>query len=74
MIFTFIWAFERQEDWVQVHKYYELYKNAGAEVHFVELQASLQVRLRRNPSQNRLMHKPSKRNIQFSTEQIISDD
>ena len=42
-------------------------------VYVVELDASLETRLKRNKSANRLLHKPSKRDIEDSTLRLLED-
>lgn len=74
MIFTFIWAFDQKEDWEIVRKYHELFTSAGAEVYYVELEASQETRLIRNATENRLFHKPSKRNIELFNQRLIKED
>lgn len=63
LIFTYVWAFDQQEDWNYVEKMCEIFESNGASIYFVELEADLNERLERNKSQNRLKHKPTKRNI-----------
>ncbi len=46
----------------------------GAEVYYVELVAPQKVRLQRNTTENRLRHKPSKRNIALSNRLLLRDD
>ncbi|WP_064094014.1 AAA family ATPase [Rossellomorea aquimaris] len=66
LIFTYVWAFDMQEDWDYVHHVSQLFEKRGGTVYFVELEADLEERLERNKSFNRLEHKPSKRDIEWS--------
>jgi hypothetical protein len=66
MIFTYVWAFDMQEDWDYVNKVSQLFESRGATIYFVELEADVENRLERNKSPNRLEHKPSKRDIEWS--------
>jgi hypothetical protein len=66
MIFTYVWAFDMQEDWDYVNQVSQLFESRGGTVYFVELEADLEERLERNKSTNRLEHKPSKRDIEWS--------
>ncbi|MGF3104456.1 AAA family ATPase [Rossellomorea sp. DUT-2] len=66
MIFTYVWAFDMQEDWDYVNEVSRLFESRGGTVYFVELEADLEERLERNKSSNRLEHKPSKRDIEWS--------
>nr|WP_144928662.1 AAA family ATPase [Paenibacillus bovis] len=70
MIFTFVWAFNQEEDWREVEKVCNIFESEGGEVYFVELEANLEIRLKRNVTPNRLEHKPTKRNIQKSEENV----
>ncbi len=63
LIFTYVWAFNMQEDWDFVEKTCRIFEENGDNVYFVELEADLNVRLERNQTSNRLAHKPTKRNI-----------
>ncbi|WP_010274247.1 AAA family ATPase [Paenibacillus senegalensis] len=66
LIFTFVWAFDRPEDWEYVEEISSLFEKEGNEVYWVELEADLSIRLERNQTPNRLAHKPSKRNLEWS--------
>ena len=59
--FTYIWAFDLQEDWDYIHHVENIFESKGGTVYFVELEAELDERLERNKSPNRLEHKPKKR-------------
>lgn len=70
IIFTFVWAFDLQEDWNNVKRLAELFESRGGTTYYVELEADLDERLNRNKSMNRLEHKPSKRNIEWSENEL----
>jgi hypothetical protein len=70
MIFTYVWAFNLQDDWDYVNQVVQLIESRGGTVYFVELEAELEERLERNKSSNRLEHKPSKRNIEWSEDDL----
>ena len=72
MIFTYMWAFDAQEDWDYINNLEQLFLSHGAQVYFVELEADFDTRIQRNKTENRLLHKPSKRNIEYS-EQLFRD-
>lgn len=74
MIFTYIWAFDSQSDWDAVEEISNTFKEQGATVYYVELLASKEIRQQRNSSKNRLEHKPSKRNIEFSNQLFEQTD
>lgn len=63
MIFTFMWAFDQQSDWDYLQHVEELFKRHGAEVYYVELCADYDLRIERNKTENRLLHKPTKRDV-----------
>ena len=44
MIFTFMWAFDRQEDWDYVERIKEIFRPYGTEFYYVELVAPQSVR------------------------------
>ena len=68
MIFTYMWAFDSQEDWKYINDLEKLFLSRNGEVYFVELEADYELRIARNKTENRLLHKPSKRNIKKSEE------
>lgn len=70
MIFTYVWAFNLQDDWDYVNQVVQLFESRGGTVYFVELEAEVEERLERNKSSNRLEHKPSKRNIEWSEDDL----
>ncbi|MBE6959100.1 MAG: shikimate kinase [Ruminococcaceae bacterium] len=74
MIFTFMWAFDRQEDWDYVAHVTEIFKNVGSEIYYVELVANQETRLQRNETTNRLANKASKRNLEQSRQRLLHDD
>lgn len=74
MIFTYMWAFDHQEDWNYVKRVSEIFEKQGAEIYYVELVAPQAVRLQRNETENRLKHKGSKRDIEASNQRLINDD
>lgn len=66
MIFTYMWAFDRKEDWDYIKFVENLFASRGADVYFVELEADFDLRIERNKTENRLLNKPTKRNIERS--------
>ena len=71
LIFTFQWCFEDILDWEQTEKVSNIFKEQGGEVYYVELEADLNERLRRNETSNRLENKPTKRNVERSKEFLL---
>lgn len=72
LIFTFQWCFEEKEDWEQIRKISNIFKENGGEIYYVELEATLEERLKRNETSNRLENKPTKRNIQQSKQFLLN--
>ncbi len=66
LIFTFMCDFDVQSEFDYMNDVITLFKNNGAKCHVVELCADFDERIERNKSANRLYHKESKRNIEFS--------
>lgn len=72
LIFTYVWAFDCQEDWDYVKQVTELFESKGGMVYYVELEAVLEERLQRNKGSNRLEHKPSKRDLTWSEQDLLT--
>ena len=68
MIFTFLWAFDMPTDYEYITKLGERFD----EVYCVELIASIETRLERNATENRLLHKASKRDVVESNSSSIN--
>jgi hypothetical protein len=71
LIFTYVWAFDMKEDWEYVNKVCQIFESEGSTVYFVELEADLDERLQRNKSPHRLEHKPTKRDLQWSEQDLV---
>ncbi|MBT2636884.1 AAA family ATPase [Bacillus sp. ISL-39] len=71
LVFTYVWAFDMQEDWGYVNQVCKIFESEGGTVYFVELEANVDERLERNNSPHRLQHKPSKRNLQWSEQDLV---
>ena len=70
MIHTLMWAFDMESDW----EYVENLVSKFDEVYCIELIASQEVRLERNKTENRLINKPSKRDIEASNKRVLKED
>jgi hypothetical protein len=66
LIFTYVRAFNQEDDWNYIDNVCNIFESRGGEIYFVELEADLEERLYRNKSPHRLECKPSKRNIEWS--------
>ena len=74
IIFTFMWAFDMQEDWDYLAHVRSIFEPYGAEFYYAELVADKDVRLFRNTTENRLANKASKRDIEASNRRLLNDD
>lgn len=74
LIFTFMWAFDLQEDWDYITNIINKFERINSEVYIVELIADQSVRLERNKTLNRLSNKKSKTDIDASTKRLIDED
>ena len=66
LIFTYMCAFDVQSEFDYLKKITELFRTNGASCYVVELCADFDERLIRNRSENRLFHKESKRDLEWS--------
>ena len=57
-----------------LQEFIDHFKRAGADIHFVELEASLETRLYRNMQPERLAEKASKRDLERSKRALLSDE
>ena len=70
MIHTLMWDFDMKSDW----EYVENLVKKFDEVYCVELIASQKVRLERNKTENRLLNKASKRDIEASNNRLLFNE
>jgi len=66
LIFTFVWAINLESERNYIESYCDIFRKKGAEIYFVELEADLTERLKRNETEFRLSQKTPKRNIEKS--------
>lgn len=66
LIFTYMCAFDVPEEFEYLQGVIDLFKANGANCYVVELCADFDVRLVRNQTENRLLHKESKRDLEWS--------
>jgi len=74
MIYTSVWAFDDPSDWEYINERCDIFREIGAEIYIVELVAPQEIRLQRNITENRLKHKPSKKNTEWSKGWIVEHD
>jgi hypothetical protein len=74
LIFTCMWSLDDERDKRFVDGVCERFRSRGAAVHFVELYATLEERLRRNRTEERLLAKPSKRDVEASERRLRTNE
>ena len=74
MIFTIMWAFDMQSNWDYVAHISDIFKQQNADIYYTELISPQEIRLQRNTTENRLKHKPSKRDTEISNQRLLGDD
>lgn len=74
LIFTYVWELDQKKDCDFVDRTVQIFEREGASVYYVELEADVEERLKRNRSPNRLKHKPSKINFKASEEELMETD
>ncbi|MBO4898690.1 MAG: GNAT family N-acetyltransferase [Lachnospiraceae bacterium] len=74
MIFTFMWAFDMQEDWDYIKSVADRFEATGGTVYYVELVADRAVRVERNKTENRLRNKPSKTDVVLSEDRMLREE
>ena len=74
LIFTCMFAFDMPSDYEYIDHVVSIFKEQGAEIYCAELVAPQSVRLERNRTENRLLNKPTKRDVAVSDARLIRDD
>ena len=69
IIFTCAICYDLEEDWEYIEKIKEIFK--GADIYFVELEASLEERMKRNKTENRIANKTTKRDVNVSEARLL---
>ncbi|MFW9822016.1 MAG: AAA family ATPase [Candidatus Thorarchaeota archaeon] len=72
LIFTFVAAFDDIRDKIYLEKISGIFEEQGATVYYIELEADLEERLRRNKGKLRMDLKPSKRDTERSEKGLLS--
>lgn len=73
LIFTYILAFNMKEDEEYYNKIKDIFLKEWAQIYLVELEADLEERVKRNETENRLLNKPTKRDIEWSKKNLLKD-
>ena len=74
LIFTYMMSFDTRECWDYLDHISGFFKRENAEIYFVELVASQEVRLQRNVMESRLLAKASKRDTERTTRMMYETD
>ena len=70
LIFTFLWYFDDPKDKEYLESLVKIFKDNNSEIYYVELEADEEERIKRNKTEHRLEHKPTKRNIEWSESEL----
>lgn len=74
LIFTYVLGFNSRSEAQYINKIARIFEKEGAKVCYVELEADLKERLKRNKHPARLEHKPSKRDLKLSEKRLLEDE
>jgi hypothetical protein len=74
LIYTCMWDLDDAATKSYIGRVVSLFEGRGAVTHFVELSASLEVRLQRNRTELRLAEKPSKRDVAASEARLLANE
>ena len=72
--FTYVWDFNLKEEKDYVEFISSFFHKNKWEIYYVELESSLEERLKRNKTKTRLIEKPSKRDTELSQKRLIAMD
>ena len=73
LIFTYVCAFDMQEERDYLTQLKDLFEQSGGRFYFVELSAGLETRLARNETPHRMERKASKRDVAWSRANLLHD-
>jgi len=71
-VFTYVWAFNTEEDHNYINNLMKKFEEKNWEVYIVELEADVETRKARNKTELRLKHKPSKRDVEWSENDLVT--
>ena len=74
LVFTYVWAFNVPADQALVEEYAKPFRERGARVLFVELEAPQAERLKRTAGESRLAEKPSRRDLDAVRRNLLDAD
>ena len=70
LIFTYVWYFDDKHDWDYIENFVKIFRDKNADIYYVELESDLEERIKRNKTEHRLNHKPSKKGESGSDEKV----
>ena len=73
LIFTYVCAFDEQEERDYLNSLKDLFEQSGGKLYFVELSADLETRLARNETPHRMERKASKKDVAWSRANLLGD-
>ena len=74
LIFTFMLPFDIPTEWDYLDGLVDIFRREGADIYYIELVATQEVRILRNATENRLTHKVSKRDVEASQARMLDED
>lgn len=74
LIFTIVMAFNQKEDEEYIDQIIDVFDNRNLTLCMVELVCDLDERLKRNRHENRLKHKPTKRDVEASEKRLLLNE
>ena len=72
LIFTYVTAMDEESEKEYLKKISEIFTSHGKKVYYIELEATLSERLKRNKEESRINAKPSKRDIVVSERRLLA--
>ena len=73
LLFTYVCAFDMPQERDYLTKLADMFISNGGNFYFIELSAEIETRLERNTTPHRLERKPSKRDIEWSKNNLLKD-
>lgn len=70
LTFTYAWGFNLKKERDYIEGVAEIFESKWAKVYWVELEAEVNQRIKRNKTPHRLKHKPTKNNIERSENEL----
>jgi len=74
LIFTYVWELDQKKDCDFIDRIVQIFLKEDASIYYVELEADIKTRLKRNRSPNRLKYKPSKNDFKSSEKELMDTD